>query len=132
LVGFFGWSRKVRQGVIRDLYMVELAVADWSAAVAWYREVLGLEVLLRMEEDQFALLRAGSGRLALKAGEPQPGSVLLTFEVDDLQAVLEQLARQGVPLREPLKVSPEGYRRAHLMDRDGYRLCLFDWGKHED
>jgi predicted enzyme related to lactoylglutathione lyase len=115
--------------MIRDLYMVELAVADWPAAVAWYHEVLGLDVLLRVEEDQFALLRAGSGRLALKVGKPQPGSIVLTFEVDNLDTIREQLAEKGVSFQGPIKVSPEGYRRAHLTDPDGYRFCLFDWDR---
>ena len=72
-------------------------------------------------------LRPYSGQLALKAGQPQPGSILLTFEVEDLPAELEHLARLGVMPEAPLKTSPEGYRRALLRDPDGYRLCLYDW-----
>ncbi|HXG09053.1 MAG TPA: VOC family protein [Gemmataceae bacterium] len=113
--------------MIRGLYLVELTVADWPAAVAWYRDLLGLALLLRDEVNCFALLRAGAGRLALKAGRPDPGSVLLTFEVDDLPAELQRLAEQGVVSESPLKASPEGYRRALLRDPDGHRLCLFDW-----
>src|SRR5262249_14431546 len=100
----------------------------WPAAVAWYHDVLGLEVVLRAEADQFALLRAGAGRLALKGGSPGPGNVLLTFAVDDLPAELECLAARGAFPEGPLKASPEGYRRALLRDPDGHRLCLFDWG----
>jgi predicted enzyme related to lactoylglutathione lyase len=113
--------------MIRNLAFIELQVADWLAAVAWYRDVLGLPVVLRVEADQFALLQAGSGRLALKAGHPQPGSSLLTFEVEDLPSALEHLARLGVVPEAPLKANPEGYRRALLRDPDGYRLCLCDW-----
>lgn len=114
--------------MIRNLAFVELTVADWSASVAWYRDVLGLEVQLLDEVGAFALLRAGGGRLALKAGKPEPGSVLVTFEVDDLPAELSRLAAHGVVPESPLKASPEGYRRALLRDPDGYRLCLFDGG----
>src|SRR4051794_6565823 len=113
---------------VRDLYCVELTVADWPAAVAWYREVLGLEVLLRVEADHFALLRAGTSRLALKQGSPQPGTVQLTFEVDDLPATLAQLTTRGILPEAPLKHSQEGYRRALFRDPDGYSICLFDWG----
>ena len=112
--------------MIRNLAFVELQVADWPAAVVWYRDVLGLPVVLRVEADRFALLQAGSGQLALKAGQSQPGSVLLTFEVEDLPSALEHLARLGVMPEAPLKTSPEGYRRALLRDPDGYRLCLYD------
>jgi predicted enzyme related to lactoylglutathione lyase len=112
--------------MIRELSFTELTVADWPAALAWYRDVLGLEVLL-VEADRFALLRAGGGRLALKAGRGQPGTVRLVFEVDDLAAELERLARQSVFPVEPLKTSPEGYRRALLRDPDGHQLTMFEW-----
>ena len=105
-----------------------LTVADWPAAVAWYRDVLGLRVLLRVEADRFALLTAGTGRVALKAGTPQPGTLLLTFEVDDLPAEMTRLAAAGVVPERPPRASPEGYRRAEQRDPDGYRICLFDWG----
>jgi catechol 2,3-dioxygenase-like lactoylglutathione lyase family enzyme len=117
--------------MIRDLSFVELTVADWPAAVAWYRDTLGLELVLRVDADRFALLRAGSGRVALKAGLPLPGSVLLSFEVDDLPRELERLAELGVCPEEPLKASSEGYRRVILRDPDGYRLCLYDWRTRE-
>jgi predicted enzyme related to lactoylglutathione lyase len=109
-----------------SLSFVELQVSDWPAAVAWYRDVLGLTVVLQVEADRFALLQAGAGRLALKAGQPQPGTALLAFEVADLPAALQRLRDLGVPLQSPLKASPEGYRRALLLDPDGYRLCLYD------
>lgn len=113
--------------MIHSLYLVELTVADWPAAVAWYQDTLGLPVLLMAEMDHFALLQAGNGRVALKAGRPEPGTTLLTFEVDNLVAELERLAARGLVPEAPLKTSPEGYRRAIIRDPDGYRICLFDW-----
>jgi predicted enzyme related to lactoylglutathione lyase len=110
-----------------QLSFVELTVADWPRAVSWYREALGLELVLCAEQDHFALLRAGSAQLALKAGSPLPGAVLLTFEVKDLSAMLDRLAKQGIQPEEPCKVSAEGYRRALVRDHDGYRLCLFEY-----
>ncbi|HZT82942.1 MAG TPA: VOC family protein [Gemmataceae bacterium] len=110
-----------------ELYFVELTVADWPRAVAWYRDVLGLEVLLRVEADRFALLRAGGGRVALKEGQPQPGTTMLAFEVEDLAAEAGRLAALGVAVESPVTDSPEGYRRVLLRDPDGHRLCLFDW-----
>ena len=34
-----------------SLSFVELHVRDWPASVAWYRDVLGLELLLRRARD---------------------------------------------------------------------------------
>jgi hypothetical protein len=84
-------------------------------------------VLLCVEADRFALLRAGVGKLALKEGQPLAGSVQLTFETDRLETVAQALIAQGATLAAPLKVSPEGYRRVLLRDPDGYLLCLFAW-----
>ena len=56
-----------------SLSFVELHVRDWPKSVAWYRDVLGLELLLRRDADQFALFAAGAARLALKAGAPDRG-----------------------------------------------------------
>jgi catechol 2,3-dioxygenase-like lactoylglutathione lyase family enzyme len=103
------------------LHFVELQVRDWAASLVWYRETLGLEVLLTDTAASFALLRAGTGRLALKAGTPSPGGVLLALEVDDLSPWQSRLALEDV------KTSPEGYRRAKLTDPDGYAISLFEW-----
>jgi predicted enzyme related to lactoylglutathione lyase len=113
--------------MIRDLAFVQLTVADWPRALAWYRDVLGLEVLVCAEADQFALLRAGSGKLALKSGKPLSSSVQLSFETADLDAVVGVLTAQGAALAAPMKISPEGYRRVLLRDPEGYMLCLFEW-----
>jgi predicted enzyme related to lactoylglutathione lyase len=113
--------------MIRELYFVQLTVRDWGASVAWYRDVLGLEVRMAVEANRFAVLRAGVGRIALRGGEPKPGNVLLTFEVDDLPLELKRLALRGVRPAEPMKVSSEGYRRAIVLDPDGHRICLFEW-----
>jgi len=114
-------------GRIRALYMVELIVSDWPAAVAWYRDLLGLSPALSDGVKQFALFEVGGGRLALKAGAPQPGNGQLAFEVEELPGLLQRLAEQHVVSEGPIQDSPEGYRRAVIRDPDGHRLCLFEW-----
>ncbi len=46
---------RVRPG----LYCIELRTANWPASVEWYRQVLGLRVLVRVVDDGYALLEAG-------------------------------------------------------------------------
>ena len=48
-----------------DLFLVELAVTDWPASVAWYRDRLGLAVELLDEANNYALLTAGAGRVGV-------------------------------------------------------------------
>jgi len=110
-----------------SLSFVELAVRDLDAAIAWYREVLGLHEVMRDDAHSFVLLGAGSTRLALKRGTPSPGGVLLAFEVADLAGWVHGLADKGVPIRDGLEVSPEGYRRVRILDADGYAVSVFEW-----
>jgi len=113
--------------MIGSLFQVELTVADWPRSLVWYADVLDLPLLWRDDTGCFALFQAGSTRIALKAGQPSPGTVLLTFEVCDLDATLQRLAERGVMPEGPIKTSPEGYRRALIRDPDGYRISLFEW-----
>ncbi|MCS6852237.1 MAG: hypothetical protein NZ700_13825 [Gemmataceae bacterium] len=117
--------------MIRNLYMTELRLADWPAAVVWYRDCLGLELERCDAEGQFALFRVGAGRVALKAGAPEPGSSLLVFQVDDLAAELRRLEAHGITPCGPVKTSPEGYTRAILVGPEGQRLALFAWSQKD-
>jgi catechol 2,3-dioxygenase-like lactoylglutathione lyase family enzyme len=104
---------------------VELTVSDLASSLAWYRDVPGLNVL--MEDRSWALLGDGAARIALKAGVPTPGTILLTFELTDLDGWVTRLQQRGIALDEPIKTSAEGYRRALVRDPDGYRLSFFEW-----
>src|SRR5207302_1158681 len=107
--------------------MVELTVSDFRAAVRWYRDVLGLRVLVTDEAGAFALLQgAEGGRLALKGGVAVPDGATLHFEVADLDAELARLAALGVTA-DPPKASPEGYREAFVRDPDGHAVGLIEW-----
>jgi catechol 2,3-dioxygenase-like lactoylglutathione lyase family enzyme len=107
-------------------FMTEIAVADFDASLAWYRDRLGLQVEHLDAANRFVLLRAeGGGRLALKAGTPSPDGVILHFEVRNLDAELVRFDA----ITEPLKASDEGYRRAVVRDPDGYVVGLFEWVK---
>ena len=77
-----------------SLFSVELRTARWEQLVDWYRDVLGLKVLLRVVDDHYALLDAGCTRLAIMgratAGEAS-GRWSLGFETDDLDAAWHRL-----------------------------------------
>jgi predicted enzyme related to lactoylglutathione lyase len=112
--------------MLRELYLVELTVTDWLASVAWY-EAFGLRISLKDEKTRYALLETPRGRVALKQGNANPGSVLIGLEVSDLAAEIKRLAEQGIAPESPVKNSAEGYRRAIFRDPDGYRFSLFEW-----
>lgn len=109
------------------LHFVEMTVSDWLRSLSWYRDGLGLPVLLLDAERQFALLGNEKGRLALKKGIPQVGSIRLYLQVNHLDAWLIHAAAQGIVPNQPPKTSDEGYRRIFLQDPDGYTIGLFEW-----
>ncbi len=117
------------------LFAVEIRSARWESLVAWYRDALGLEVLLRVVDDRYALLAAGAARLAILGRDetPPPGSRWsqsrrwsLAFEVADLEAVRERLVAAGSMSPEPT-ANPEGFREFVVTDPDGNRIRLFAW-----
>ena len=94
------------------LYMTELGVSDFPAAVAWWSHALQSVPSFRDDANGFALFDVTGGRVALKRGSPTGGTV--HFEVDEL------------PSGE-VKESAEGYRRVKRVDPDGNVLVLFEW-----
>jgi len=104
----------------------DLCVADVSRSIAFYRTLLDLEVLvdhgwyaeLGVGAHCFlALVRRGHETIPASAGAP-PRGVLVSFEVDDAEAVAQRLARDGVPVLVAL-VTELGPRHLMVTDPDG-------------
>ncbi len=116
-------------------------VSDTAAAVAWYRDVLGLPHLFTAGD--LAFFDCGGVRLLLSAGEggtadgtadgdagatPQTPSVLY-FRVDDIQAAAGTLAERGVRfVAQPhlIFTHPDGTQEwmAFFVDPDEQLLAL--------
>jgi catechol 2,3-dioxygenase-like lactoylglutathione lyase family enzyme len=113
-----------------------LAVSDFAASLAFYRDVLGLEVAATYDDPPYATLVAAGARLSLAeeghAAEDRPGvamvapkdpsraNVVLVLEVDDARAVHRELAAEGVRfLADPYEPSWGGCR-FFCVDPDGY------------
>lgn len=114
-------------------FMTEVRVLDWARSVAWYREVLGLRVVLEDVPGQFALLEAGGGRVALKqakSAEEVSGrkAIRLVFQVDDLEVITADLIANRVAIEGPSTID-EGYREIRINDPDGTPIGLFSWLK---
>jgi catechol 2,3-dioxygenase-like lactoylglutathione lyase family enzyme len=112
-----------------SLFSVELRTARWPEMVEWYRNVLGLRVLVRVVDDGYALFEAGDTRQAIlsrqTAGEPS-GRWSLGFEVADLDAARERLAGADAGLPPP-RLHAEGFRDLVATDPEGNRVRLFSW-----
>ena len=113
-----------------------LAVTDFEAALAFYRDRLGLEVDAVYDDPPYATLTAAGARISIaEQGHPaedRPGvtmaapddptraNVVLVLEVDDARAVHRELAAEGARfLAEPYE-PPWGGCRFFCLDPDGY------------
>ena len=111
------------------MFSIELRSSRFGELVEWYRNVLGLRVLIRAVDDGYALLQAGSARLAILE-RPEAAAASnrwsLGFEVVDLAACRDRLRAAGAELHEP-PPGHEGFSEIVTHDPDGNRLRLFAW-----
>jgi catechol 2,3-dioxygenase-like lactoylglutathione lyase family enzyme len=110
--------------------MVTVQVANFDAAVAWYRDVLGLAVLY-LEPDEFCMLAppdspaSPAPTLALATDHPdrippRPGTGWTpTLIVDDFDATVAELRNRGVRFDAEEEGADEGYRLVRILDPEG-------------
>lgn len=118
---------------------VALTVPDFDAAVAFYRDALGLEQLADWSEDDGRVVLLGAGRAtlelfdeaqaakvdAIEAGRRVSGTVRLAVEVDDSEETAQRLEAAGAERVAPTVLTPWGDRNARLRTPDGMQLTLF-------
>jgi catechol 2,3-dioxygenase-like lactoylglutathione lyase family enzyme len=105
-------------------------VRDIAAAVAWYRDVLGLPHLFTF--GTLAFFDCHGVRLFLSQGEKEvgePGDSVLYFRVDDIEAAHRRLTQRGVTFRGAphlIHKHPSGVEEwmAFFEDVDGKLLAL--------
>src|SRR3954453_21876734 len=77
-----------------------LAVSDYAKGLAWYRDVLGFEVVFELETWGWAQLRSPVDGLLLGIGQSEEvttgGGAPLTFTVKDIEAARACLEGEGV------------------------------------
>jgi methylmalonyl-CoA/ethylmalonyl-CoA epimerase len=106
---------------------IMLGVRDLSAAIAFYKDKLGLKII--MQESALALLQCGNVMLGLSPrhmnAAPLAEAVEVSFGVDNLRATHKTLGEKGVVfLSEPRAVTPTDWA-VHFRDVDGHLLSLF-------
>ena len=115
-----------------------LAVSDFAGSLAFYREVLGLEVEALYDDPPYATLTAAGARLSLaEQGHPaedRPGvtmaapddasnaNVVIVLEVSDARAVYAELESRGARFLARPYQPPWGGARFFCVDPDGYLI----------
>jgi lactoylglutathione lyase len=125
-------------GPVRELRLV-LTVDDFDAAVALYRDTLGLEQreMWEAEDGRGVLLEAGAATLELvdegqaakideiEVGERVAGPVRIALEVADSAATAQRLTGGGAEIVAGPVVTPWRDRNVRLRAPDGMQLTLF-------
>lgn len=114
------------------LGQLHITVSDIDRSVAFYRDVLGADLLFTVPEQAMAFLQAGDTRLYLgEAESPELASrPLAYYRVDDLDAEFARISAAGVTFSAaPHLVHSDGVtelRLAFLTDPDGIVVGLME------
>jgi predicted enzyme related to lactoylglutathione lyase len=113
--------------MLRKLGTVMLMVGNVERSVAFYSNVLGLEV--EQHSPDWAQAKAGDTYIGLHASErggagAESGFALI-FDVDDVVETFSAIARQGAEVMEEPREEPYG-KIATLTDPDGYSVQLLE------
>ncbi len=113
---------------LSQINAIMLGVRDLPQALAFYKEKLGLKVI--MQENQLALLQCGTVMLGLSCGHAHAaphiaGATEVVFQVETVRAAHRALTAQGVSfVTEPHQITPTDWV-AHFRDADGHLLSIF-------
>jgi lactoylglutathione lyase len=126
--------------VFMKLADVRLLVDRFDECIAFYRDVMGLRLKMRIPEGTYAEFEAGDAVLSLyrrelmdgvvgtpyDAGAAKTDRVALIFRVDSVNAAAEGLRDRGAELTtQPHDQEAWGLRVAHVRDPDGTLIELY-------
>ena len=105
-----------------------LAVSDYARGLAWYRDVLGLNVVFELESWGWAQLQSPVDGLLIGIGQSEEvktgGGATLTFTVKDIEAARSYLEGEGVAFDGEISQVEDMVRLTTFYDPDGNALML--------
>jgi lactoylglutathione lyase len=122
---------------VKKLLHTRMRVSDMDQTIAFYRDVLGLDVVERKTSPRGSHLAflsvPNSQELIELCSFPPSGPVTvqadlvhLAFEVDDLDEAIAQLAAKGVRITDGPTRSSSGSRFLFIDAPDGYEVELIE------
>lgn len=114
------------QASIEKISAITLKVADMRVALAFYRDVLCLELMYGGTDSGFSSLRISkteSPIINLQSGNPVTDWGRMIFHVSDVDAFWTRLKEKGFNPEIP-RDAPWGERFFHIHDPDGHELSF--------
>ena len=122
---------------VKRLLHTRMRVSNMDQTIAFYRDVLGLEVLERKTSPRGSHLAflavPNSQELIELCSFPPSGPVKvqedlvhMAFEVDNLDATMEELASKGIKITDGPTRSSSGSRFIFIDAPDGYEVELIE------
>ncbi|HEX8225908.1 MAG TPA: VOC family protein [Allosphingosinicella sp.] len=107
-----------------------LGVTDLDRSIAWYRDVLGFDLLYRLEDNAWCELKTGVERVNVGLSQVEEaggrGGATLTFGVEDIEAAKAELDSRGVRQDGPVRDIPGLVRLLTFYDPDDNALMLYE------
>ena len=105
-----------------------LGVSDIDRSIAWYRDVLGFELIYKLDDWGWAELRSPITGVNVGIGQTEDleprGGATLTFGVADIEAARGSLEAHGVRFDGETTEVPGMVRLATFYDPDGNTFML--------
>jgi len=117
---------------LQEIGQIHLTVEDLPRTVAFYRDVMGMQLLFEVVDQSMAFFDCGGIRLCFGPNEglDQPSSPLIYYRVDDITGSCEELERQGVALDGPAHVvhrtDTMELWMAFFDDPEGHKVALME------
>jgi catechol 2,3-dioxygenase-like lactoylglutathione lyase family enzyme len=104
-------------------------VSSLDRSIPWYQDVLGFELLYRLEQIAWCELKTGVARVNIGLSEVEEpggkGGATLTFGVTDIEAAKAELDRHGVRQDGPIRDIPDMVRLLTFYDPDDNALMFY-------
>ena len=106
-----------------------IGVADLDRSIGWYRDVLGLELLYRLDDQAWCELKTAVERVNIGLSQVEhaggKGGATLTFGVTDIEAAKAELDARGVRQDGPIRDIKGLVRLLTFYDPDDNALMLY-------
>ena len=101
-----------------------LLVPDVPATAAFYRRILGFTSDPEAATPEYTVVWRDNAAVHLASGEGTPKGVRIFFWVKDVNALYEEVLKQGAAIAVPLQTRSYGIRDFSLSDPNGVLVVL--------